>query len=67
MLIHLGPPHVASFRELIAPTRDAEHVADLCGLPTVDEQVARRNLGPQLEDLVSRTDLSLANFLDGLA
>jgi type VI secretion system protein ImpM len=67
VLIHLGPPHVASFRELIAPTRDAEHVADLCGLPTVDEQVARRGLGPQLEDLVSRTDLSLASFLDGLA
>jgi type VI secretion system protein ImpM len=65
VLIHLGPPHVASFRELIAPT-NADHVADLCGHPTVDESLARRTLGPHLEALVARTDLSIASFLDGL-
>jgi type VI secretion system protein ImpM len=67
VLIHLGPPHVASFRELISPTRDADHVADLCGLPTVDEQVSRRALGPTLETLVARSDLSIADFLGNLS
>jgi type VI secretion system protein ImpM len=66
VLIHMGPPHVATYRELIAPTADAEHVADLCGAPRGDEGAARRALGAQLEALVSRTDLSLAGFLDGL-
>jgi type VI secretion system protein ImpM len=67
LLLHLGPPHVASFREMIAPTGQADHVADLCGPPTMDEATCRRLLGPQLEGLVERTDLSLASFLDGLS
>lgn len=67
MLLHLGPPHVGSFREMIAPTGQAEHVADLCGPPTIDEPSSRRALGPQLDALVARTDLSLASFLDGLS
>ncbi len=66
-LIHLGPPHVASFRELISPTGNADHVADLCGQPTVSELDSRRALGPHLDALVARTDLSLASFLDGLS
>jgi type VI secretion system protein ImpM len=66
LLIHLGPPHVASFRELIAPTGQADHVADLCGPCTLDEATTRRALGPQLDSIVSRTDLSLANFLEAL-
>ena len=66
VLIHMGPPHVATYRELIAPTSSADHVADLCGAPWGDEQTARRALGPQLDALVARTDLSLASFLDGL-
>jgi len=66
VLIHPGPPHVATYRELIAPTRDADHVSDLCGAPWSDEQTARRALGPQLDGLVARTDLSLAQFLEGL-
>ena len=44
----------------------ADHVADLCGPPTVDEHLSRHALGPHLEALVARTDLSLAGFLDGL-
>ncbi|MFO0757150.1 MAG: type VI secretion system-associated protein TagF [Byssovorax sp.] len=67
VLIHLGPPHVATFKELIAPSQDADHVADLCGAPTMDEQASRRALGPHLESLTARTDLSLASFLDGLS
>jgi type VI secretion system protein ImpM len=66
VLIHMGAPHVATYRELIAPTSDADHVADLCGAPWGDEASARRALGPHLESLVARTDLSLASFLDGL-
>jgi len=67
VLLHLGPPHVGSFREMVAPTADADHVADLCGPPTVDDGASRRALGPQLDALVARTDLSLASFLDGLS
>lgn len=66
LLIHIGSPHVASFRELISPTGQADHVADLCGPATLDEAMTRRALGPQLDALVARTDLSLAQFLEGL-
>jgi len=66
VLIHMGPPHIGTYRELIAPTGNADHVADLCGAPWSDEQTARRALGPHLDALVGRTDLSLASFLDGL-
>jgi type VI secretion system protein ImpM len=66
VLIHMGAPHVATYRELISPTADAEHVADLCGMARVDEATSRRALGQQLERLVERTDLTLASFLDGL-
>lgn len=66
VLIHMGPPHVATFRELISPTSDADHVADLCGAPWGDEMSARRALGPHLDGLVGRTDLSLATFLEAL-
>ncbi|EYF03376.1 type VI secretion system-associated protein TagF [Chondromyces apiculatus] len=66
-LLHLGPPHVGSFREMIAPTGQAEFVADLCGPPTLDEAASRRALGSQLDGLVARTDLTLASFLDALA
>lgn len=67
-LIHLGPPHVATFRELIAPSAAADHVADLCvSPPSGDDGRARRALGPQLDSLVARSELTLASFLEGLA
>lgn len=65
-LLHIGPPHVASFRELIAPSADADHVVDLCVSPTMDEASARRALPPQVDQLLGRNDLTLAQFLDGL-
>ncbi|AKT38903.1 type VI secretion system-associated protein TagF [Chondromyces crocatus] len=65
-LLHLGPPQVGTFREMIAPTGQAEFLADLCGPPTLEEAVSRRALGPQLDGLVARTDISLASFLDAL-
>lgn len=66
-LIHLGAPHVASLRELIAPTGSAEHVAELCGLPTVDDETAKKRLRSQYEQVVSRTDQSIAQFLESIA
>lgn len=66
-LIHIGPPHVATFRELIAPSADADHVTDLTARPSVDEQAARRDLDPKLDALLARTDASLAQFLEGLS
>ena len=57
---------VGTYRELISPTGDADHVADLCQPPRSDEAASRRALGPQLDALVARTDLTLASFLDGL-
>ncbi len=65
-LIHIGPPHVASFREMIAPTGSAEHVAELCGLPTCDEPTARKRLRADLDGLVDKTDQPIAKFLQGL-
>jgi type VI secretion system protein ImpM len=67
VLLHLGPPHVASFREMIAPSAAADHVADLRGPPTVDEPTARHRLGPRLDALVARSDVSLAGFLEALS
>jgi type VI secretion system protein ImpM len=66
VLIHMGPPHVATYRELIDPTMDADHVADFTGTPRLDEATIRRALGAQLDGLVARSDLTLAGFLDGL-
>ncbi|MEZ4298194.1 MAG: type VI secretion system-associated protein TagF [Polyangiaceae bacterium] len=66
VLIHLGGAQAASFRELISPTGQADHVADLCGPATTDEMTTRRALGPQLDNLVSNTNLSLAQFLEGI-
>jgi type VI secretion system protein ImpM len=66
-LLHLGPPHLASFRELIAPTGISEHVAELCGVPGVDPETARRRLGPVREMLVNDVDQSIASFLEKLA
>lgn len=65
-ILHLGAPHVASFRELISPTGTADHVADLCGAPTMDEAAVRRGLSPQLDALASRSDMTIGAFLDGL-
>jgi len=65
-LIHLGPPHVASLRELIAPTGSAEHVAELCGVPTCDEPTARSRLKPQLDGVVANTEQPIAQFLSAL-
>ena len=66
-ILHPGPPHVGTLRELIAPTGIAEHVAELCGAPTIDEQAARQRLGTVRESLVADTSQTLSTFLDKLA
>jgi len=65
-LIHLGPPHVGSLREILAPTGSAEHVAELCGLPTCDEKTARGRLRPELDEAVAATEQPIAQFLKAL-
>jgi len=67
MLLHLGPPHVASFRELIAPTGYADHVVELCRPPTVDEPTSRRQLGAQLDGIVARSELPISEFLASIS
>jgi len=65
LLVHIGPPHVATFRELIASTGDAEHVTDLTKPMAADERTARQGLGP-LAQLVDSTDTTVAAFLSSL-
>jgi type VI secretion system protein ImpM len=67
MLLHLGPPHVASLRELIAPTGSADHVVELCRPPTVDEPTSRRALGVQLDSIVARSEMTISEFLAALS
>jgi len=67
VLIHLGPPHVGSLREIISPTGSAEHVAELCGLPTCDETTARARLKPGVDGVVANTDQPIAQFLSAIA
>jgi len=55
------------FRELTAPTGSADHIVELCRPPTEDEPTSRRGLGPQLDALVARSDLSISSFLEGLS
>jgi type VI secretion system protein ImpM len=66
VLIHLGPPHVGSLREIISPTGSAEHVAELCGLPTCDETTARARLKPGVDGVVANTDQPIAQFLSAI-
>lgn len=62
-LIHLGPPHIGSLREILAPTGQSDHVAELCGLPTCDEKTARARLRPELDNAVTSTEQPIASFL----
>ncbi len=65
-LLHLGPPHVGSLREVLAPTGHADHVAELCGLPTFDEKTARSRLRAEVDAAVSVTEQPIAQFLRAL-
>jgi len=66
LVLHIGPPHVATFRELLATGGDAEHLTDLLCPPSIDAQTARQRLGVYAE-AVDDPDLSIAAFLDALS
>ncbi len=66
LIVHMGTPHVATFRELIAASEDVDHITNLCRVPNVDEALARQGLGPELSSLVERSDMSIAAFLQAL-
>lgn len=67
LLVHMGPPHAATFRELIAPTADADHVTDLRRPPTVDEATVREGLGGKLGELADQSDMRIDLFLQALS
>lgn len=65
LMLHLGPPQVGTFRELIVDGSDADHVTDLLGPPTIDEQGARQRLGAR-SAAVDDVTQSIAAFLGQL-
>lgn len=66
LMLHVGPPQAATFRELIANGTDAEHVTDLLATSNVDEATARQRLGA-VGEAVDDLDQSIAQFLSRLS
>ncbi|MSP26741.1 MAG: type VI secretion system-associated protein TagF [Myxococcales bacterium] len=64
VLVHMGPPHVATFRELILPG-EPEHVADLMRPLPMDEHQARHRIGPKLVAGLEQAT-TLASWLGGI-
>jgi len=67
LLVHMGPPHAATFRELIAPTAEADHVTDLRSQPTIDDATARERIGATLAELAEKGDTRIDLFLQALS
>ena len=65
LMVHIGPPQVQTFRELIMDGSGADHVTDLCRAPTMDEGQARGYLGARSE-AVADLDQTIAAFLQRL-
>jgi type VI secretion system protein ImpM len=65
LTLHIGPPHVATFRELIAATGKADHVTDLLQPLPLDEGAARQKLGG-LAAAVDNPDTTIQAFLAAL-
>ncbi len=66
LMLHVGPPQTATFREILANGTDAEHVTDLLAAPAVDEATARQRLGA-ISEVVDDLDQSIAQFLSRLS
>ena len=67
LTIHIGPPHIATFREIIASSEGgSEHVMDMLQPPSMDVSVARERLAPALRETVDNVDQSIASFLRSL-
>ncbi len=62
-LIHLGPPHASSFRELVSPSRSADHVVDLVDVETSKQAEV---LDPRRLALANDESLTVAGFLEAL-
>ena len=65
LMLHVGPPQAATFREIIANGTNADHVTDLLAAPAVDEATATQRLGP-ISEAVADVDQSIAQFLSRL-
>jgi type VI secretion system protein ImpM len=66
LIVHIGQPHVATFRELLAPTSSAEHITDLTQPPTMDVDQAKQALPRPVASVVEDTEMSIAAFLQRL-
>ncbi len=65
LVMHVGPPQVGTFREMISFSGEADYVTDLVCPPNIDERTARDRLGP-LAEVVDNVDQSIGVFLTGL-
>lgn len=67
LTLHIGPPHVATFREMIASSEGgAEHVMDMLQPPSIDLNTARERLASPLREATDNVDMSIAAFLRSL-
>ncbi|MBM4360640.1 MAG: type VI secretion system-associated protein TagF [Deltaproteobacteria bacterium] len=62
-MLHVGAPHVATLRELLAPGTASDHLTDLLAPLDADEAAVRVKLGGKLEAAVLDPATSLAAFL----
>jgi type VI secretion system protein ImpM len=63
VMLHIGAPHVATLRELLAPGNGGDHMTDLLGPLDSDEAAVRARLGARLESAALDPEQSLATFL----
>lgn len=62
-IVHIGPPHVGTLRDLLADSRGSDHLTDLMAPLDSDEAVVRAKLGAKLDDAVRDCERSIADFL----
>ena len=65
LMLHIGPPQVATFREILACSGEAEHVMDLLRPASADPQATRAELGAAAA-VVDDLQASIWSFLQAL-
>ncbi len=67
LLIHLGPPQLGTFREMICNGTDTEHVTDLLQIAHANEATARPKLPASVAAAVDDPNKTIHAFLQGLS
>ena len=67
LLIHVGPPQLGTFREMICNGTDADSVTDLVQMTLSDEQTARPLLKAPVAQAVDDPGQTIEAFLQGLS